>query len=66
MKEKYIAIEIPEYWDKKQVTYVNEMLRTMSEDLGLRENKIIFSQDITNDVLRLEQQKFLMLSYLKA
>lgn len=66
MKEKYIAIEIPEYWDKKQFTYVNEMLRTMSEDLGLRENRIIFSQDITNDQSKLEQQKFLMLSYLKA
>lgn len=64
MKEKYVAVKTNDYLDKETINIINEMLRTVSEDLGLRENQIRFAQDITHDPLKLEQHKFIMLSYL--
>jgi hypothetical protein len=64
MTEKYVAVRINEYLEGETVNLINAVLMAVSDDLGLRENQIRLTQDITQDPLKLEQHKFIMITYL--
>ena len=60
MTEKYVAVRINEYLEGETVNLINAVLMAVSDDLGLRENQI----RLTQDPLKLEQHKFIMITYL--